>query len=156
MSMKKILLITLIGLFGMAAKAQDTLGCPLEASFTYSVSGGNLYLTNTSTDEPTWPFYFWTVDGSTSYAENPIFPTAGFEGSEEVCLTVSDSSEECIDMICMILYFDEDSVIVDDSLGCDLNASFTYSISGGEITFTNTSTGEPVDAMYNWAIDDLT
>jgi hypothetical protein len=150
--MKKFILITILGLFGISAGAQDSTGCALIANFTYTVSGETLSLTNTSTDEPFWPFYSWTVDGLTSSLENPTFPTTDFEPSEEVCLTVYDSLEECMDTYCMTIYF-EDDTLVDDSTECEVIANFTFARSEETIFFTNTSTGEPVDVMYRWYID---
>ncbi len=152
--MKRILLIALFGLLGFSANAQDTLGCGLIANFTYTVSGETLYLTNTSTDEPLWPFYNWTVDGLSSSEENPTFPTVGFEESELVCLTVFDSTEECVDTYCMTIYF-EDDTLVDDSTACELIANFSYTISGGTLNLTNTSTGEPAWPHYSWMVDGL-
>ena len=81
--MKKIILFTILGPFGISAGAQDTTGCALIANFTYTVSGETLSLTNTSTDEPFWPFYSWTVDGLISSLENPTFPTTDFETSAQ-------------------------------------------------------------------------
>ncbi|MFT5819711.1 MAG: hypothetical protein ACI8ZM_000936 [Crocinitomix sp.] len=153
--MKNLILISLFGLFGLSAGAQDTLGCDLIASFTYTVSGETLYLTNTSTDEPVWSFYDYTVDGLSSSLENPTFPTTDFEASELVCLTVYDSTEECIDTYCLTIYF-EDDTIVDDTTGCELIANFTYTVSGGLLNLTNTSTGEPLWPFYSWMVDGLT
>ena len=67
------------------------------------------------TDEPFGAFYNWSVDGLYSSEENPSFSTADFEATEEVCLTVYDSSEFCIDTYCLTLAFEDDSVIVVDS-----------------------------------------
>jgi hypothetical protein len=153
--MKNLLLLTFFGLFGFSAGAQDTLGCDLIASFTYTVSGETLYLTNTSTDEPVWSFYDYTVDGLSSSLENPTFPTTDFETSELVCLTVYDSTEECIDTYCLTIFF-EDDTIVDDTTGCELVADFTYTVSGGLLYLTNTSTGEPLWPFYSWMVDGLT
>ena len=150
--MKKIILFTILGLFGISAGAQDTTGCALIANFTYTVSGETLSLTNTSTDEPFWPFYSWTVDGLISSLENPTFPTTDFETCEEVCLTVYDSLEDCMDTYCMTIFF-EDDTLVHDSTGCEVITNFTFVRSEETIFFTNTSTGEPADVMYRWYID---
>lgn len=154
--MKKQLLFILACVFGfgITAGAQDTTDCFLDANFTYSISGGTINFTNTSTGEPAWPFYSWSIDGLTSSDENPSFPTAGFEASELVCLTVFDSLEECIDTQCMTIYF-EDDTLVEDSTDCELIASFTYTVSGGTLYLTNTSTGEPAWPFYDWSVDGL-
>ncbi|NOQ72379.1 MAG: T9SS type A sorting domain-containing protein [Crocinitomix sp.] len=152
--MKNLLLISIFGLFGLSAGAQDSLGCDLIADFTYTVSGETLYLTNTSTDEPVWSFYDWSVDGLSSGLENPTFPTTDFEASELVCLTVFDSLEDCIDTYCLTIYF-EDDTLVEDSTECELIADFTYTVSGGMLNLTNTSTGEPLWPYYSWMVDGL-
>ena len=93
----------------------DSTDCLLSTSFTYTVAGDMLYLTNTSTGEPADPNYSWSVDGLYSSEENPSFSTADFEATEEVCLTVYDSSEFCIDTYCLTLAFEGDTVIIIDS-----------------------------------------
>jgi len=148
--MKKILLLTFVSLVSILSYAQDdTTGCELIANFTYTVSGGNLYLTNTSTGEPAMPFYDWTVDGLYSGLENTTFSTADFEASEEVCLTVFDTLADCSDTYCMTIYFE------DDNTECDLVANFTGEVSGGMLNLTNTSTGESASSYYSWSVDGL-
>ena len=89
---------------------EDSTGCDLVASFTYTIVGDDILFTNTSTGEPSSPTYAWTIDGLSSTDENPTFSTTGFESEEEVCLTVTggggDSSEVCTDTYCMTIYFD--------------------------------------------------
>jgi hypothetical protein len=133
----------------------DSTGCDLIADFSYTISGGTLYLTNTSTGEPADPFYTWTVNGMYAYTENPSFSTADFDYDEEVCLTVYDSLEECTDTYCMIISFEDDSTGGTDSTGCELIASFTYSLGASTLNLTNTSTDEPVGAYYYWTVDGL-
>lgn len=131
-------------------------GCALSAYFTYTITGGTLNLFNGSTGEPAFPFYDWTVDGMTSFLENPTFSTAGFEPTEVVCLTVYDSLEDCIDTYCTTIYFGADDTTGGDSTGCALAASFTYSVAGGTLSLTNTSTGEPPFPEYTWTVDGMT
>ena|GEM_PF-2478147 len=45
--------------------------------------------------------------------------------------------------------------IAQDTTDCLLNVNFTYAIDGETIYFYNTSTGEPVDANYDWWVDPL-
>lgn len=42
-----------------------------------------------------------------------------------------------------------------DTTDCLLEVNFTYSISGDEISFTNTSTDEPEPTYYAWAVEDV-
>lgn len=122
--------------------------CSLAASYTYTISGGIIDFTNTSTGTSPTTNYDWWIDDLSSTEENPSFITAGFEAYEEVCLIVWDDSTDCMDTLCMIIYFGEDS--------CTLAASYTYTISGGIIDFTNTSTGTSPTTNYDWWIDGLT
>jgi hypothetical protein len=131
----------------------DSTDCLLSTSFTYTVAGDMLYLTNTSTGEPADANYSWSVDGLYSSEENPSFSTLGFEAYEEVCLTVYDSVESCFGTYCELIYLDGDTII--DSTDCLLNASFTIALDGGMLNLFNTSTGEPFGAFYNWSVDGL-
>lgn len=131
----------------------DSTDCLLSTSFTYTVAGDMLYLTNTSTGEPADANYSWSVDGLYSTEENPSFSTLGFEAYEEVCLTVYDSVESCFGTYCELIYLDGDTII--DSTDCLLNASFTFSLDGGMLNLFNTSTDEPFGAYYNWSVDGL-
>ena len=149
--MKKINSLLILMLMSIGLYAQDSLDCPVMANFTYEIDGGNLNLTNTTTGA-TMPLYSWSVDGLSSWEENPTFPTADFEESENVCLTVYDSLEDCSDTYCMLIYFLEDSLA--DSTGCEIEASFTYTISGGMLHLTNTTIGADMP-LYNWSVDGL-
>lgn len=60
--MKKITTLLFMVLLGIGSYAQDSLDCPVEASFTYEIEDGFLNLTNTSTGV-IGAFYSWSVDG---------------------------------------------------------------------------------------------
>lgn len=149
--MKKINSLLFMLFLSTGLFAQDSLDCPVSASFTYEIEGGMLNLTNT-TMGATMPYYNWSVDGLSSWEENPSFSTAEFEAEENVCLTVYDSLEDCSDTYCMLIYFADDSL--DDSTDCPVDASFTYLIEDGLLNLTNTSTGATMP-IYNWSVDGL-
>ncbi len=138
--MKKLLLV-LITLISSLTYSQ----CMLNADFSYVSSGGNVSFTNTSTNEPAIPYYQWDYNGQSSTMENPTFPQAATD--EVVCFTVYDSTWTCYDSLCVL--------IPGDSTICNLNITWTQSISGGNITFTNTSTGEPSGAYYSWLYNGM-
>lgn len=129
----------------------DSTDCEVEASFTYEIEGGYLNLTNTTTGAE-YPVYSWWVDGLSSYEENPSFPTDGFEYEENVCLEVYDSLGDCFDTYCMLIYFSDDSIDVEDSTDCDVEASFAYVVDGGTLNLTNTSTGADAP-IFIWSVD---
>jgi PKD repeat protein len=132
--MKQLVLILFLamqyGVFGQ---------CAIAADFDYSISAGDINFTNTSLNEPSSPGYFWEYGGQTSSSENPTFIYSA--GISSACLTVWDLGSSCSDTIC---------ISIADSSGCNLNLDWTESVSGGSITFTNTSTGEPTSASYAW------
>jgi len=153
--MKNKVLLSFMVLFGTGSFAQDSLDCPVEASFTYEIEDGYLNLTNTSTGV-IGAFYSWSADGLSSYDEDASFSTAFFEAEENVCLTVWDSIEDCSDTYCELIAFevvDEDSVFT-DSTDCLVEASFTYEISGGYLNLTNTTSGAEYP-VYSWWVDGL-
>lgn len=87
-----------------------------------------------------------------SYEENPSFPTDGFEDEENVCLEVYESLGDCFDTYCMLIYFSDDSIDVEDSTDCDVEASFAYVVDGGTLNLTNTSTGADAP-IFIWSVD---
>ena len=140
--MKK--LNTLLLLFTLGISSLVSAQCTLDASFTYSISGGTISFTNTSTNEPAGAYYDWSISTQTSGLENPSFSTAGFGATEWACLTVYDSTWTCWDSTCVEIAFDSTST------GCNLVANFSYTQSGDDIYFTNTSTDIPTGAYYDW------
>ncbi len=141
--MKK--LNTLLLLFVMGISSLVSAQCVLDASFTYSQSGDDIIFTNTSTGIPTGAFYDWTYNSQYSASSDPTFTSIGAADGDYACLTIYDSTWTCTDSICLPVYL--------DSTGCNLNISWTQSISGGNITFTNTSTGVPSPASFVWLYD---
>ena len=132
--MKHIVLILFVAMqYGLSAQ------CTIDADFDYAISGGNVSFSNTTNNEPANPGYFWEYGGQTSSTENPTFAYSA--GIPFACLTVWDIMGTCSDTICI-------SIV--DSSGCNLNLDWTESTSGSNITFTNTSTGEPSSASYAW------
>jgi len=152
--MKKLFSLTALFMFTLGASAQDTTDCYLNTNFTYSIDGDYIYFTNTSTDEPVDANYDWWVSPLSSTDENPSFLISDLEDPTWACLTVYNADWSCSDSICMTIAFVEDSVIVIDSTACFLYASFSWAIDGDNIYFTNTSTGEPDGAIYDWWMGD--
>ncbi|MEM9022442.1 MAG: PKD domain-containing protein [Bacteroidota bacterium] len=108
------------------------------ASFTYTVNNGTVSFTNTSPNNlfiTTWTF----GDGNSSFMSNPTH-TYNSSGSYVVCLTVSDS-------ICNASICDTISVVVNGG-GSGCQAAFNTSVNGGQVTMTNTSTGNATYAEW--------
>ena len=122
---------------GLTAMAQ----CNLVISWTYTINGGNIEFTNTSTGVPSNPQFAWLYDGQSSSMENPTFP---YDSTiQQVCFAIYSLDTTCEDSICGPL----------DNPGCNLNIGWNSQINGGNITFYNTSTGEPSMANYAWLYD---
>lgn len=137
--MKNLLLTLMLFAFGWA-NAQ----CNLNISWTSSVNGGNITFTNTSTGVPTNPSFAWLYDGQSSSLENPTFP---YDSTiTDVCFAIYDINDPtCQDSIC--------GPLMNDSTACMLNLSWTSNVNGGNITFTNTSTGVPSNPSFAWLYD---
>lgn len=131
-----ILLALMVSSVGMAQ-------CLLDASFTHSTNAGQVYATNTSTNEPAIVYYDWWYGSQNSTAENPTFTHESTD--QMLCLTVYDSTWTCWDSTCVLVA----------GSNCNLNISWTSTIAGGNITFTNTSTGEPASTSYAWLYDGM-
>ena len=117
--------------------------CLLDASFTFTTNAGQVSATNTSTNEPTIAFYDWWYGSQNSNAENPTFTQESTD--QMLCLTVYDSTWSCWDSTCVMVA----------GSNCNLNISWTSTVVGGNISFTNTSTGEPSSASYAWLYNGM-
>jgi hypothetical protein len=119
------------------------------AGFTYSISGDDVNMTNTSTGVGAFPSYSWTYGSQTSSLEDPTF--IGESGWSEACLTVVSmiDSVTCSAVFCDSVYFEADSTGGSDPCA-DLVANFDIDIVGSSVNVTNTSTGEGEWSDYNW------
>ena len=117
-------------------------------SFTYSVNGNTVTFTNTSDpvsteDEGTrWDF----GDGSPHDVSgiNPIIHVYSSPGTYLVCLGTYDSA--CLDSM-----YTCQTVVIGGDTTC--SASFTFNVSGNQVTFTNTSnpiSGEPEGVRWDF------
>lgn len=153
--MKKLFSLTALFIFTLGAAAQDTTDCYLNTNFTYTIDGDYIYFTNTSTDEPAAANYEWWVSPLSSTDENPAFLIADLEDPTTACFTVFNDDWSCYDSLCMTIAFVEDSVVIIDSTDCYLNVTFTYTVDGDYVHFTNTSTDEPMGSNYSWWVNPL-
>jgi len=115
-------------------------GC--SAAYTMSNSGATFDFTNSSTGG--YSYSYWDFgDGNTSTNNSPIhtYTTTGYY---TVCLTISDSLQNCFDTYC-------DSIYVNANTGGGCNLNFSLSASGTTISGNNTSTGP---YSYDWYIWD--
>src|ERR1044072_356035 len=107
--LKSLVLLLAVG-FATRASAQCAAG------FTYTVNGGAIIFTNTSTAF-NWPTYSWDFgDNTYSYTANPTH-TYSAAGTYVVCLTLVDSSNNtnyCTNTFC-------DTVIA--TTGCGLTVT---------------------------------
>lgn len=113
-----------------------------QADFVASVSGATASFTNTSTGTNPNTMYTWDFgDGTNSSLMNPTH-TYTTNGAYTVCLYISvnlgGGGGFCTDTFCQTIY-------ITGVGGCQ--AYFTYTISGGTVTFTNQSVG---GTNYNW------
>lgn len=100
---------------------------PCSAGFSVLIRNDSVDFTNTASSYETLIYDFG--DGTTSTNANPthIYTTSG---PYQVCQTVFDSTNNCIDSICQTI-----SIVVPDP--CE--ADFSYSALGDSIAFTNNS-----------------
>jgi PKD repeat protein len=147
--MKTPLLKLLLGLILIVISVHSTEAA-CTASFTRSISGMTVTFTNTSTTTSGFPnmmMYYWTFgDGTHSYDKNPT-KTYATAGTKIVQLTTNDSFG-CVKTVV-------DTIIL-TSAAPTCNASFTRSVSGLSVTFTNTSTSSAglANVHYSWYFSD--
>lgn len=142
--MKTTLLSTLLML---SIGSATNLSAQCIASFTTSVNGNTVTVTNTSTGGgPTSSFYWnWGDMTSPSTGANPAPHTYTNAGTYTICVSMMDSMQFCFDQYC-------DTVIITSSSSC--NASFTTQVNGNTVTVTNTSTGTTPNTFYTWIWGD--
>ena len=125
------------------------LTCNIAASFSYSLgSGGQLNLTNTSSNAPSNAIYSWGFgDGSGSNQTSPSH-TYFYNGTYSVSLNVSDSMGFCSNSTVQ-------TVTITNGTTCSLNVNYTYIVgSNGQVVFTNTTTGADTNLTINWNFGD--
>ena len=133
------------GWYNVCLSTTDTSGCTssycgfvfiagpgaCDATFTSVNNGGNSV--TFSNNSGAFVNYYWQFgDGYTSTLPNPTHTYAA-SGGYYACLTVTDSGAGCSDFYC-------DSVYVNGGAG-GCNASFTFTVAGNNVAFSNTSTG---------------
>lgn len=133
--------------------AHVSKGTTCNASFTKSISGLTVTLTNTSTTSSGFPgmmTYIWNFgDATSSTLKNPV-KTYSTPGMKTITLFVNDSFG------CTHITVDS-FMLVSSAPTCA--ALFTKTISGLSVTFNNTSTTSgsvPSAVYYNWAFSDGT
>ena len=125
------------------------LTCNTMVSFTYTLgSNGQVAFTNTSTNLPAGAQYYWNFGGGyQSYSSSPTM-SYYYNGTYTVYLQITDSTGYCTKST-------SQQISVTSGHTCNMNAAFTYTLgSGGQVSFTNTSTG--IDSMthYLWTYND--
>lgn len=134
--MKRLLLLLfLASTYGSMAQ------CNLNISWTSNVVGGNINFTNTSTGVPSNPQFAWLYNGLSSSLENPTFPYDSTIST--VCFAIYSLDTVCEDSVCGPV----------GSPPCSLNISWFSTINGGNITFTNSSSGMPSNPSFAWLYD---
>ena len=137
-----------------SVKVTNTMGCqnfdtvivtvdaPPNAMFTHSANGLTVQFNDASTNASTWEWDFG--NGFNATIQNPQY-TYSMAGTYYVCLMVynaCDSAAYC------------DTITITDSTGCPPPAAnFSYSSSGFDATFTNSSTISG-NASYSWDFGD--
>ncbi|MEM7035708.1 MAG: PKD domain-containing protein, partial [Bacteroidota bacterium] len=116
-----------------------------QAAFTAVASGNYVYFNDQSTGSGNIIGWSWTFgDGNTSNQQHPwnFYQQAG---TYPVCLTIL-TSDSCTSTYC-------DSITVGNGCPCG-NASFTYTVSGNTVNFTNTSPGCFASSYWTFGTGD--
>lgn len=139
--MKNTILFSIAFLFSSLGFSQ--VNC--NADFTSSTMGNSAYFTNTSSG--TFQYYWDFGDGNVSSSMDPNH-TYSTGGTYLVCLTAiyNDSINFCSDTACYNV------TVVDSSGGSSCNADFSFSTSGSNAYFTNSSAGSFL--FYSWDFGD--
>ena len=133
-----LLFFILLGFSGFAQTCQ--------AGFSTSISQGSVTFTSTSTGLSNFSDYSWNFGNGNFGSGQSTTHTYTSSGTYVVCLSVFDSTNFCSSTFC-------DSVMVTVSAPT-CQANFTSSISGGNVVFTNNSTGLTAAAGYAWDFND--
>ncbi len=121
----------------------DSVVC--HSNFSYMIYGDTVEFTSLAEGSVT--NYMWEFgDGASSNDENPThyFDEGGFY---DVCFTVYDSTSGCMDEYC-------ETIEIEDSLGMNCNASFSFFTTNGKVNFTDKSEGNLTH--YLWEFGDGT
>lgn len=144
--MKKLTQLMMTGF--LVLMAAGSLSAQCAAGFTFTVNGGTVQFTNTSSVGGT-PFYYWNFgDNTAGYTTNPSH-TYSNNGSYVICLTVYDSTfmSTCSSTFC-------DSVLITNSPcnGFVVNMSTTNeSVCGAcDGTATANVSGGTAPYAYQW------
>lgn len=125
--MKTILLSAPFVIGAMFSGNLNAQNC--NASFTYTISGNTVYFNNTS-DSNTYVMSWMFGDNTTGMGDNPSHTYSG-PGTYTVCLAVMNFNQQFCDSTCQ-------TITISGNQNCV--ASFTYTMSGNTVNFTNTST----------------
>lgn len=123
---------------------------PCVASFSYSVSGGTVSFSNTSsninaTTNGGWDFGDGNWANTTGSAGTSHTYTAN--GTYTVCLVIYSNTISCVDTIC-------NSITITGLGGSSCAAGFTSTTSNGTAAFTNTSSNLSPGAVGYWDFGD--
>lgn len=140
--MKKMFLFLIISLSTFISNAQCS------ADFTWTVNGGTVQFTNTSSGTNVYQWYFG--DGSMGFTTNATHSYSA-PGTYDVCLYgyYNDSlGGNCFDSTCHQVVVFQDST---NGTGCSINASIYGNNGNGQLIGINNSAGA---AYYNWMVFD--
>jgi PKD repeat protein len=123
-------------------------------NFTYTINGGNVTFTSTSTNVSTVTTnYFWNFgNGNTANGNNMVTAATVYtaNGTYVVSLFVVSTAPTCSNQISYTL-----AITGATTTGCNLNANFTSSQgANGLVNFNNTSTGTTGSTTYSWDFGD--
>ncbi len=114
-----------------------------KAEFGYEANGTEVTFYNNSLGEIT--DYLWSFgDGKYSSDTTPTH-TYDVGGIYDVCLTVYNSANDCMDELCFEVLVDEENVVT-------CQAGFTFMVNENKVSFTSNVTNNITD--YLWKFDD--
>jgi len=123
---------------------------PCNANFTYQQSGATVHFyTNNSGISPSLTMhYYWDFgDGTSSSLINPVH-TYTSAGTYNVCLTVSDSLNNCYDQFCQ-------TIVIGNNTNCQASFQFTYG-SIYNVAFFGHFTPLSTSLQWYWSFGDST
>lgn len=120
----------------------------VSGNFTYQVDGNLITFFASGNAQYGPPAFLWTFgDNSLTMEGQVVEHQFSATGVYQVCLTILDANS-CSHNVCQ-------SVIINSTSCVGIEASFEYSISGGNLVVESTSTTNGMPLQYQWSLNGL-